>query len=243
MMRAVGADAARAVAVDRSGNIYAAGVTEGSNRRYDAIVLKYSPSGVLKWKYIYKTSLWDTFESIGIDVKGNVYVTGTVGGGEFTGDLATLRLSPLGRKVWMRKVTGFGVKYDAYRLKVKGSGVYVAGLLSSPDKHPVVFKYDLAGTRVWAYGRSMDDPVHSPAGMGVDPAGRVVLAFNAYGLIAADADLRAVEVLVLTAGGKFDRQGVMDGTFDPGTPRQATGFDLVVDATGRIYCGGSQALR
>jgi hypothetical protein len=232
-------DAALAVVTDRSGNVYAAGYTEGSDLRNDAVVLKYSPKGVLKWKYVHKTSRWDTFDALGVDAKGNVYVTGSVGNDEFAGDILTMRLSPLGRRVWTRKVTGFGVKYDAYRLRVKGSGVYVAGTLSSPDRHPVVIKYSLAGKQVWAYGNSKDDPINSLAGMGVDPAGRVVLAANAYGLIAADEGLRAVGVLVLTPGGAFDRRGVMDGTFEAGTPRQATGFDLVVDAAGRVYCGGA----
>ena len=231
-------DHARAVAVDAAGNIYVAGATLGTGKYLDALVLKYSPRGVLKWKYIYKTAQADQFLSLGVDSKGGVYVTGSVNDSYTGGDIATLKLDALGHKVWLQKLTGFGVQFNAYRLKVKGTGVYVTGFLFSPDTHPVVLKYSLAGKRLWAYGHSMDDAVISPGGMAVDNAGRVVFTLNAKGVIEDDPDLIAAKVLVLTPGGKLFRTGVVDGTWDPDVPREALALDTTVDSTGRIYVAG-----
>ena len=231
-------DSAKAVAVDAAGNIYVAGATVGTGKYIDALVLKYSPKGVLKWKYVYKTAQADQFVSLGVDSRGGVYVTGTVNDSYAGGDIATLRLDPLGHKVWLQKLTAFGVQFSAYRLKVKGSGVYVTGFLFSPDTHPVVLKYSLTGKRLWAYGHSMDDAVISPGGMAVDPAGRVVFTLNSRGVNEDDPDLIGAKVLVLTPGGKLYRTGIVDGTWDPNTPREALCLDTTVDSAGRIYCAG-----
>jgi hypothetical protein len=80
-------DVAYGVAVDSSGNVYAAGYTEGaldgnsSAGGRDLFVVKYNSSGTKQWTKQIGTSSEDGAGGVAIDSSGNVYVTGSTRGG------------------------------------------------------------------------------------------------------------------------------------------------------------------
>src|SRR4029077_17281890 len=86
-------DAAHALTLDSSGNVYVTGFSEGSGTNTDYATVKYNSSGEQQWVARYNGPGNDTDEAIGIavDGSGNVYVTGrSVGsGGDF--DYATIK--------------------------------------------------------------------------------------------------------------------------------------------------------
>ena len=74
-------DRAYGVAVDSSGNVYAAGYTagalDGSNAgSYDLFVVKYNSSGTRQWTKQLGTSGDDRANGVAVDSSDNIYVTG-----------------------------------------------------------------------------------------------------------------------------------------------------------------------
>jgi hypothetical protein len=167
------ADYPLAAVVTKGGDLLVAGGTGNAGGYDDAVLLRYSPAGKLRWKYIMATSLYDTFKGVGVDANGNSYVTGIRAGTMGSSQMVTLKIDAKGHKVWQRTITGLGISYSGDFLKVKGSSVYVAGDLYKYRDFPVAAKYSLAGKRAWAWTDGGD--VSSVRGMTVDGKGRVVL--------------------------------------------------------------------
>src|SRR5262245_21385923 len=74
-------DVASAVAANREGAVYIAGLTFGAlDRRnageYDAFVAKYSPRGELLWVRQVGTSAGEFAGSVAVDERGSVYIAG-----------------------------------------------------------------------------------------------------------------------------------------------------------------------
>ena len=81
-----GDDFARGVAVDSSGNVYAAGMTagglDGSNAgSNDLFVVKYNSSGTKQWTKQLGTSSHDYASGVAVDSSDNLYVSGYTAGG------------------------------------------------------------------------------------------------------------------------------------------------------------------
>jgi hypothetical protein len=73
-----GIDAAHAIAVDGSGNVYVTGWSEGSGSNFDYATIKYDASGEQQWvaRYNGPGNDLDQANGIAIDGSGNVYVIG-----------------------------------------------------------------------------------------------------------------------------------------------------------------------
>jgi hypothetical protein len=77
-----GSDAASALVVDRSGNIYVTGKSDGINYNIDYATIAYSNAGVPLWTNRYDGAVGGFFSStdfangVALDTNGNVYVTG-----------------------------------------------------------------------------------------------------------------------------------------------------------------------
>ena len=149
------ADAAWAIAVDGSGNIYVTGSSEQSTSDYDFATVKYSGAGKQLWvkRYNGPGKGWDVARAIATDSSGNVYVTGESAGSASGKDLATVKYSGAGKELWVKRYNGPGNKDDyAKAIAVDGSGnIYVAGssASSSTGQDATIIKYSGAGKQLW----------------------------------------------------------------------------------------------
>jgi len=87
-------DAANALAVDDSGNVYVTGEGEGSGTDFDYATIKYLPNGDTAWVRGYNGpgNSMDEANALAVDGSGNVYVTGeSYGSGTSSWDYATLK--------------------------------------------------------------------------------------------------------------------------------------------------------
>jgi uncharacterized delta-60 repeat protein len=84
-------DEAAHIAVDRVDNVYVTGFSTGLGTDYDYATIKYSPSGEEQWvaRYNGPVNGGDVAYGVGVDISGNVYVTGSSTGNN--SDYATIK--------------------------------------------------------------------------------------------------------------------------------------------------------
>jgi len=134
--------------IDDSGNVYVTGYTYGGDASVDDYAtIKYSPAGDTLWvrRYNGPGNNTDQANALAVDGSGNVYVTGvSYGGGSTLSDYATIKYSPSGDTLWVRRYNGPGNGYDqANALAVDDSGnVYVTGYSAQSSTYP--YNYDYA---------------------------------------------------------------------------------------------------
>jgi hypothetical protein len=139
-------DAARAIAVDPSGNIYVFGESE-----QDYATVKYDRSGTQLWARTYNGPghSFDRARAIAVDCSGNVYVTGESYGDKTRGDCATIKYDPDGNQLWLARYNGPENGFDApSAMAVDDSGnVYVTGHndLSDQTSDCLTIKYVQTG--------------------------------------------------------------------------------------------------
>jgi len=182
-------DEARAIAVDGSGNVYVTGESDFGDK-HDYATIKYSPNGKQLWVKRYKGpgNGWDVPCAIAVDGSGNVYVTGTSSGSGSNNDYATIKYSPNGKQLWVRRYNGPGnVDDGASAMAVDGSGnVYVTGESGFGDKRDyATIKYSSNGKQLWV--SRYDGPgtlfCHDdkPHAMAVDGSGNVYVTGESFG--------------------------------------------------------------
>jgi uncharacterized delta-60 repeat protein len=185
-----GDDQALALALDSQGNVLVTGYSMGDGTDWDYATIKYSPTGQVLWvrRYNGPGSGVDGANAIGVDALGNVYVTGHSLGTASEDDFATIKYSPEGEELWVRRYNGPANGADgatALGLDAQGS-VYVTGLCPDPltgyDFCSV--KYSAVSQQLWARqyngpGRRADDP----ASLAVDSQGNVIVTGYSTGYV------------------------------------------------------------
>ncbi len=237
-----GMDSAAAMVLDGSGNVYITGHTTDPQGNWDYLTLKYSADGALLWARTYNGpgNGMDRALAIGVDSQGYAYVTGHSQGAEVT-SFATIRYSPDGDEVWVRRYDGpTGLGAHAVALAVdKDGNIIVTGY--TPDLHVpdaddysdiATVKYSGSGGLLWAQtwdfktdnGKSLD----RPAALALDSQGNIF-----------------VTGLSSTIGSWFPHMVILkykpDGEFAwykfKGT--LSAGKAVAVDAFGDVYVAGS----
>ncbi|MBI4722943.1 MAG: SBBP repeat-containing protein [Candidatus Stahlbacteria bacterium] len=157
-----GNDAAQAIAVDGSGNVYVTGYSDGmaSNDPSDYATIKYNSAGDTVWVRRYDgpgSGIGNTYDwgyAIAVDLSGNVYVTGKSCGSGTASDYATIKYNSDGDTLWIRRYNGPGNDQDeAFAIAVDLSGnVYVTGksMGSGTSWDYATIKYNAAGDSLWA---------------------------------------------------------------------------------------------
>src|ERR1051325_4472292 len=151
-------DAASAVAVDNSGNVFVTGSSYGSGSEYDYATIKYSGAGVPLWtnRYNGPGNDQDEANAVAVDSSGNVFVTGaSKNSHDFNSfDYATIKYSGAGVALWTNRYNGPGNLYDyANAVAVDNSGnVFVTGTgtsYSGISDDYVTIAYSGAGMPLW----------------------------------------------------------------------------------------------
>lgn len=101
-------DYAYALAIDDSANVYVTGSSEAAGSGEDYLTIKYNTDGVEQWvrRYNGPGNGYDRAVDIAVDNMGNVYVTGTSFGSGTERDFATIKYSPEGNELWVRRYNG-----------------------------------------------------------------------------------------------------------------------------------------
>ncbi len=219
-----GNDYARALAVDRSGNVYVTGSSDIGSKDY-CLTVKYDDMGNIVRE--------DTLcvgarpNGIVVDGSGNVYVTGySYNGSNY--DYLTVMYDSLGNIVWADTLDNGGNDY-ARGVAVDGSGnVYVTGYSYNGSNYDyLTLRYDSLGNMVWE--DTLDNGSKDYArGVAVDGSGNVYV--TGYSLN-SDSNYDYLTV-------RYDSQGniVWADTLDNGSNDEASG--IAVDGSGNVYVTG-----
>lgn len=171
-------DFARAIAVDRFGNVYVTGYSRRFvSGDFDYATIKYDSSGQQQWvaRYNDPGDGGDYAFAIAVDGSGNIYVTGQGGPGD---NYATIKYNAAGQEQWVARYTG-GVA--ATGIAVDGSGnVYVTG--GGEGDYGTV-KYNSAGQEQWvATYNGPGDGDDYAFSLALDSSGNVYVTGQSVGL-------------------------------------------------------------
>lgn len=181
-----GSDSPSDITIDESGSVYVTGRSGDEEDWFDVTTIKYSSDGSEEWvaKYGGPVGGDDWPRAIALDRSGNVYVTGTSDGGDFSYDFATIKYNPSGTQQWAARFDGPGDSFDeAVDLKVDDAGnVYVTGIADSVGSgfdavNFATVKYNNSGLQQWAelYDGPRDS-VDIAVSVALDDSGNVYIA-------------------------------------------------------------------
>lgn len=244
-------DVGLAIAASADGDLYVAGSTFGSTwdgshmGNGDAVVLRLSPDGALRWARRLGTGAMEEARGVALGPGGAVYVTGTTAGdlaGSTRGgsDLFVAAYDPDGTRRWLAQ-DGTAGDEIAHALAVDAAGVaYVVGeTTGSLDGTPAgpydyfVMRFEATGTRTWARQDGTDQPERARA-VAIDPAsGDVVVVGETSGALAGPTGGNQ-DVLVMRYTASGGRTWMRQ--------RGSLGSDIghgVALLGGAIYVGGS----
>jgi hypothetical protein len=146
-------DQAVDVGVDGKRNVIACGTRQTTATSQDWVVVSWTPNGTKRWVWTYSGSAggMDAPRALSVDKAGNTYVTGTTMLSLTKIVCMTVKLSPTGKKLWLKKYTG------ADDLGAEGStaagcpagGVYVGGfeIKTATGADALLLRYSPKGAR------------------------------------------------------------------------------------------------
>jgi hypothetical protein len=186
-----GTDAAYAMAVDGSGNVYVTGASVGTTfPDFDYATIKYNSAGKQQWVARYNSpgNGDDGATRIAIDGSGSVYVTGQSRDPITNYErYITIKYNSGGQEQWGASYSGpYNGAHLPLGIAVDGSGnVYVTGQSAGPsfaDDYATV-KYDPTGIEQWvARYDGPGDSEDSASAIAVDGSGNVYVAGTSVGL-------------------------------------------------------------
>lgn len=176
-------DAANAIAVDGSGNVYVTGYSTGLTSFKDLITIKYSSSGDLLWssRYNGKGNDDDLSSAIAVDGLGNIFVTGYSVGLISSEDFLTIKYNSAGTELWLSTYNNPDMSdIDiANTIALDGAGnLYVSGysIGNGTAEDYATVKYNSDGEEQWVRrynGTGNDYDITS--GITVDGSGNIVV--------------------------------------------------------------------
>jgi hypothetical protein len=233
-------DAARAIAVDGTGDVYVTGQSFGAGTDVDYATIKYNPDGQEQWVARYNGPGNGTDAAFGLAVDGssNVYVTGgsLSSGGNL--DYATIKYNSSGQEQWVARYNSLDNDDDvAFAMAIDGSGnIYVTGnsVGSGTGDDYATIKYSASGQQQWVtrYNGPGNDRDGATA-IAVDGSGNVYVTGYSTGL-GTDYDYATIKY-----GPSGEQQWVAryNGPADGGD----VAYGVAVDNSGNVYVTGSSA--
>jgi hypothetical protein len=182
-----GFDHAVSLALDRTGNAYVTGISDGGATGYDYATIAYSNNGVPLWtnRYAGPTNSDDEAEAIAVDSKGAVYVTGFSTNSSF--QYVTIKYSHAGVPLWTNALTaapGPLPSARAFLAIAKNGTVFVSGeavgQTSAADY--VTVAYSSAGAPLWTNDYNGPGNLEDyPTGNAVDTRNHVIVTGGSRG--------------------------------------------------------------
>ncbi len=230
-----GADEAAAIATDDSGNVYVLGST-WSGTSLDFTTIKYDSSGNTLWVKNYNGPLSGNEQAVAlsVDTNGYIYVTGNSEGTSL--DIATIKYTPAGDTVWVRRFNGpFKAEDDVSDLVVDQNGnVYLTGLredsvsLEVTNLNLLTIKYSPAGALLWQ--KTFDRGSDFGNALAVDDSGYVYVTGSSSSLISGE-DFTTIKY---NSNGDTVWVRHYNGPGNSSDEAQA----IQIDKSGRIYVTG-----
>jgi uncharacterized delta-60 repeat protein len=224
-----GNDAAFAIQTDPAGNVYLTGSSAGG---FYSMTAKYGPDGTPLWVQSFTTiGEGDAGVDLAVDDAGNVYVTGYNVETATGLDIITIKYSPAGAELWVRRYDAANGEDVPAAIACDASGIYVAGR-SGADF--TILKYDTGGNVLWVrnYDSGGSD---SPAAMALDAAGNLIVTGQSDGQ-GTNADFATL---------KYDPAGTLlwARRYDGPTTVLVRDYDrpaaLAIDADGNVFVAGN----
>jgi len=150
-----GEDKAISIALDASGNVYAAGTSNSSNNGQDYVIVKYNNSGAQQWvaRYDGVSHGADQLNSMTLDRFGNVYATGSSFKTNYGTDYVTVKYNTSGVLQWAVSYNGPVNSDDkAYSIAVDvhGNSFVTGGSKGSGSNYDyATLKYNSSGVVQW----------------------------------------------------------------------------------------------
>ncbi|MEO8210734.1 MAG: SBBP repeat-containing protein [bacterium] len=226
------------LAVDASGNIYVSGSSLGSGTLNDFVIIKYNINGDELWvnRYNGPVNGNDNMTSLTLDVAGNVIVTGTSVGAGTSLDFATIKYSPSGEEVWMKRYTTPTVNIEEPKAITNDAdgNIYITGTTTgfSTSYDYMTVKYSAKGEEIWAknYNGPSSFNFDEPGSVAVDNSGNVYVA----GLSAGTGSMDDIVIV------KYNSSGVESWVNRYNSPanRDDAARNITLDALGNIIVSG-----
>jgi uncharacterized delta-60 repeat protein len=232
MLDGGGSDAAVAIKTDETGNVYVTGWSAGG---LYSMTAKYSAAGEQLWVQSFTTiGEGDAGVDIAVDHEGNVYVTG-YNVETITGlDIVTIKYSPGGTELWVRRYDSANGEDVPAAIACDESDIYVTGRSGGSF---TTIKYDFNGVQQWVRNYNGGHGSDSPADLIVDPAGSIYVTGQSTGDGTND-DYATI---------KYDAAGTEQWVrrYDGPTTVFANDYDraaaLAVDADGNVFITGNSS--
>lgn len=156
---AASGDYGKSITLDLNNNVIVASQSFATNQWMDILTIKYSNSGTQMWtaRYNHAANRFEDAWDVKCDAAGFIYVVGqgqAVGNNSTPPDCVTLKYSPAGGQVWVKRWDG-GFSNDddrAYCVALDDTAnVYVGGYSrNGSNLDYITIKYDSSGTEEFA---------------------------------------------------------------------------------------------
>lgn len=258
---------ARAMAIDRDGNVYVTGESYSIGTDFDYATIKYNSSGIEQWvaRYNGPENSDDKAADMAIDFENNIYVTGCSKGTGTDYDYVTIKYNSDGVEQWAMRYNGPGDSADiATKVRLDRFGnVYITGYSYDPmtDFDYATIKYSSLGVFQWVsrFDRRGNNPELSPI-MAVDSSSNSYVAgedyyvkYNSDGVEiwrhlgpehANDMSIDAFNNIYVCASSKIMKYDSLGGIIwqyntSPGMDGYSGVNAIAVDGRGNIYATGS----
>jgi uncharacterized delta-60 repeat protein len=221
-------DRASAMAVDKKGNIYVTGVSDGGSSSYDYLTTKYISIESNQWPTRFNNGNGSNLISnLTKDSNGDIIVAGYD-----SSKIVIVKFDSTGKLKWQNNFGNDKSKATGLALDRSGN-IYVSGYTYYSGSYDyLTLKYDVDGILLWSvnYNGSgnLDDRT---AGIAVDNTGNVYITGSSYG-VSSQSDIVTI---------KYNSNGVeqwiakYNGSYN--NRDSATG--LVIDSIGNVYAAGT----